>query len=122
MNMQMLALGFLAATAVGGVAWVFVYPLLSGEKQAEARRISVAKPEPAARRNEAKSQRSRREQVEGSLRELEARAAKESRISLEARITQAGLAWSPRKFMVISAILAVIGLFFLGPRLRRLVS
>ena len=35
MNMQALALSFLAATAVGGVAWVFVYPLLSGQKKAE---------------------------------------------------------------------------------------
>ena len=33
MNMQSLALAFLAATAVGGVAWVFIYPLLSGEKE-----------------------------------------------------------------------------------------
>ncbi len=36
MNMQTLALAFLAAAAVGGVAWVFIYPLLSGEKQAES--------------------------------------------------------------------------------------
>ena len=36
MNMQMLALAFLAATAVGGVAWVFLYPMLSGEKKAES--------------------------------------------------------------------------------------
>ena len=49
MNIQTLALAFLAATAIGGLAWVFLYPLLSGEKKAEARRASVAKPEPAAR-------------------------------------------------------------------------
>ena len=35
MNMQALALAFLAATAIGGLAWVFIYPLLSGEKKAE---------------------------------------------------------------------------------------
>ena len=46
MNTQTLALAFLAATAIGGVAWVFVYPSLSGEKQAESRRALVAKPEP----------------------------------------------------------------------------
>ena len=46
MNMQTLALAFLAATAVGGLAWVFIYPLLSGEKKAEARRASIAQPEP----------------------------------------------------------------------------
>ena len=35
MNMQTLALAFLAATAIGGLAWVFLYPLLSGERKAE---------------------------------------------------------------------------------------
>ena len=45
MNLQMPALAFLAATAVGGLAWVFIYPMLSGEKQAEARRLSIAKPD-----------------------------------------------------------------------------
>ena len=34
MNTQMLALGFLAATAIGGVAWVFLHPVLSGEVRA----------------------------------------------------------------------------------------
>ena len=38
MNIQALALAFLAATAIGGLAWVFIYPLLSGEKKAELRR------------------------------------------------------------------------------------
>ena len=48
MKIQALALAFLAATAIGGVAWVFIYPLLSGERKAESRRASVAKSEPAA--------------------------------------------------------------------------
>jgi tight adherence protein B len=105
MNMQLLALAFLAATAIGGIAWVFVYPLLSGEKKAESRRASVAKPEPAARQAD-KNQRSRREQVEGSLKDLEARRQKEKRLPLSSRLTQAGLDWSPQKFMIISGILA----------------
>jgi tight adherence protein B len=105
MNIQSLALAFLAATAIGGIAWVFVYPLLSGEKKAESRRASVAKPEPAARQTD-KSQRSRREQVEGSLKDLEARRQKEKRLPLSSRLTQAGLDWSPQKFMIISGILA----------------
>ena len=104
MSIQALALALLAFTAIGGIAWVFVYPMLSGEKKAEARRASVARPEPAARQAE-KSQRSRREQVEGSLKELDARRQKEKSVSLSVRLTQAGLDWSPRKFMVISAIL-----------------
>ncbi|MEA2793701.1 MAG: tight adherence protein [Bradyrhizobium sp.] len=107
MNMQALSLAFLAATALGGLAWVFIYPLLSGEKKAEHRRASVARPEPAARQVE-KSQRSRREQVEGSLKELEARRRKEKKIPLSTRLTQAGLDWSTQKFMIVSGILAVV--------------
>ena len=107
MNIQAFSLAFLAATAVGGLAWVFVYPLLSGEKKAEHRRASIARPEPAARQVD-KNQRSRREQVEGSLKDLEARRQKEKKIPLSSRLTQAGLDWSTQKFMIVSGILAAV--------------
>ena len=107
MKIQALALAFLAATAIGGVAWVFVYPVLSGQKKAENRRASVAKSEPAARQVD-KNQRSRREQVETSLKDLETRRQKENRISLSTRLTQAGLDWSTQKFMVVSGVLAAV--------------
>jgi tight adherence protein B len=106
MNIQALSLAFLVATAIGGLAWVFVYPLLSGEKKAESRRTSVAKSEPATRQVD-KSQRSRREQVEGSLREVEARRLKDKKVALGTRLTQAGLNWSTQKFMMVSGILGV---------------
>ena len=107
MNIQALSLVFLAATAIGGLAWVFVYPLLSGEKKAEKRRASVARSEPAAHQVD-KSQRSRREQVEGSLKDLEARRQKENKIPLSSRLTQAGLDWSTQKFMIVSGVLAAV--------------
>jgi tight adherence protein B len=107
MNMQTLALAFLAFTAIGGLAWVFIYPLLSGEKKAESRRASIARSEPAARQVD-KTQRSRREQVEGSLKELEARRAKDKKVSLPIRLTQAGLGtWTPQKFWIVSGVCAV---------------
>jgi len=109
MNIQMLALSFMAATAVGGLAWVFVYPSLSGEKKAESRRASVAKAEPVARQTD-KNQRSRREQVEGSLKELEARRQKEKSVSLSTRLTQAGLDWTTRKFWIMSGVLGAVAL------------
>ena len=105
MKLQTLALAFLAATAIGGIAWVFIYPFLSGEKKAESRLASVAKAEPIARSVD-KNQRSRREQVETSLKDLETRRQKESRVPLSSRLMQAGLDWSTQKFMVISGILA----------------
>ena len=111
MNMQTLALAFLAATALGGLAWVFLYPMLSGQKKAENRRASIAKPEPAARQTE-KTQRTRREQVEGSLKEVEARRQKDKKVPLGVRLGQAGLDWSTQKFFVVSAVVAAV--FFAG--------
>ena len=32
--MQNMAMFFLVAAAIGGVAWVFLYPILSGERKA----------------------------------------------------------------------------------------
>ena len=109
MNLQTLALAFLAATTVGGLAWVFVYPLLSGEKKAESRRASVARNEPVAARQVEKTQRSRREQVEGSLKELEARRQKDKKVSISTRLMQAGLDWTPQKFWIMSGVLAAVG-------------
>jgi tight adherence protein B len=107
MKIQALALAFLAATTLGGLAWVFVYPLLSGEKKAENRRASIAKAEPVARQAD-RSQRSRREQVEGSLKEIEARSQKQKKVALSTRLTQAGLSWSSQKFMIVSGVLAAV--------------
>jgi tight adherence protein B len=106
MNIQLLALAFLAFTAIGGLAWVFVYPLLSGEKKAESRRASIARPEPAARQAD-KSQRSRREQVEGSLKDLEARRQNQKSVPLSIRIGQAGLSVSVQTFWMASGVVAV---------------
>jgi tight adherence protein B len=111
-NIQMLALAFLAATALGGLAWVFLYPSLSGQNKAEARRSSVARPEPSARQAD-KTQRSRRDQVEGTLKELDARRQKDKKVALSTRITQAGLTWSTQKFWIISGVLAATA-FMLG--------
>src|SRR5579863_8492600 len=41
MDIHVLALAALAAFAVGGLAFVFVYPLLSGERKAEKRQAAL---------------------------------------------------------------------------------
>jgi tight adherence protein B len=68
----------------------------------------VAKAEPIAARQVQKDQRTRREQVEGSLRELEARRLKDKKVSLATRLMQAGLDWTSQKFMIVSGILAAV--------------
>jgi tight adherence protein B len=107
--MNPLFLFMLVALAIGGVAWVFVYPLLSGERKTERRMASVARTEPAATRSQSRvAQKSRREQVEGTLKELEERQKKAKRPPLNVRIAQAGLTISKRKFMMIAAALGFV--------------
>ena len=109
MPMQQLAMFFLAAAAVGGVAWVFLYPLLSGERQAERRMESVAKADRVAAKTATRaSPKVRRDQLEETLKELEARRKKQKNPSLSVRIEQAGLTWSKQQYMIGSGVLGVL--------------
>src|SRR5215467_8345730 len=118
MDLQTLALIFLVTVAAGGLVWVFVYPILSGEQQAERRVQNVGRSEPAARAAPQRgAPRSRREQVEDSLKQLEVKQSKAKRLPLSMKINQAGLTWSKQQFMIISAIMglfAFAGSFFVG--------
>jgi tight adherence protein B len=106
-----IALFLLASVAVGGVAWVFLYPILSGERQAEKRMASVAKAERVVRTRGV--QRSRRDVVEQTLKEFEERHKKSKNVPLSVRISQAGLSWSKRQFLMISAGIGVV-MFVIG--------
>jgi tight adherence protein B len=104
-----LPLFVLVAVAVGGVAWVFVYPLLSGERAAEKRQESVVRTgAPAPARNPRNPQKTRREQVEGALKELDERRARQKSVPLATKITQAGLTWSKRRFFVTAALFGMV--------------
>jgi tight adherence protein B len=105
--METYGLFFLVAFAIGGVAWVLLYPILSGERKAERRVASVARSEPAARPIRG-AQKPRREQIEGTLKELEQRQKKAKRPPLSVRLGQAGLSWSKRKYIVISVVIGVV--------------
>ena len=104
--MQPLALAFLVAVSIGGLLWVFVYPSLSGEKRVEQRRESVSRVQPA-RTTRVAGGKSRRDQVEETLKEMEERHKKSKSPPLATRISQAGLTWSKQRFMIISVCLGV---------------
>ena len=112
MPMETLAVFFLGAVAAGGVLWVFVYPVLSGERQAEKRREVVARPDPAQRATAARGPELRRDAVEETLTEREVRQKRANSPPLSVRIAQAGLGWSKRQFILISIGLGA-GLFVL---------
>ena len=111
MPLQTLTVFLLGAAGAGGLLWVFLYPFLSGERQAEKRKASAARPERASRAVPARGAgRSRREQVEETLKELELRQKQARAPALPLRIAQAGLSWSTRQFYLISAALGVVAL------------
>ena len=102
MKMQTLALIGMVTTAVGGIAWVFLYPLLSGERKAEQRRASLTRAEPVAARSSVRVQRTRREQVEETLKDLDIKQKRKSP-PLHIKIQQAGLSWWKYQFLMIAA-------------------
>src|ERR1700691_4124690 len=106
--METYGLFFLVAFAIGGVAWGLIYPFLSCERHAERRMASVARSEPVAARPPRVTQKSRRDEVEGTLKELEERQKKAKRVPLSIKLTQAGLDWSKRRFMVTAGTLGVV--------------
>src|SRR6516165_4200655 len=110
--MPNLALFFLVAVAIGGVAWVFLYPVLSGERKAEKRKEAFSRTGSAVpARTGRNATKTRREQVEGTLKEIEERNAKS--IPLSIKIAQAGLSWSKQRFFITAGILGIVG-FSLG--------
>jgi tight adherence protein B len=110
--MQTVALFFLGTIAMGGIAWVFLYPILSGEKNVERRMASAARAGPVVR-SSGRKEKSRREQVEDTLRDLEAQQKKRKRPPLHIRIAQAGLKLTKQQFLLASGGFGVL-VFLLG--------
>jgi tight adherence protein B len=107
-TLQTLAIFLLTTFCAGAIAWVLLYPYLSGEKEVEKRMLSVAKPGPASSKVNARAVKTRREQVEATLKELDERRKKSSSPPLAVRLTQAGLTWSKQQFYIFSAVFAAI--------------
>jgi tight adherence protein B len=112
--MNAYAVFFLVTLAIGGVAWVFIYPYMSGEKKTERRMASVSRAAPITARPTRQVSKSRREQIEGTLKELEERSRKAKRPPLSVRISQAGLDWSKRRFFLTMGILAVVAFILMS--------
>lgn len=94
----------LTAVAAGGIAYVLLMPLLSGERLATNRRKSLGSAKVAIDRSAAVN---RREQIAKSLKEIEAKKASD-KATLELRLLRAGLDWSRQKFFIVAGIMAVV--------------
>ncbi|KQY97236.1 pilus assembly protein [Pseudolabrys sp. Root1462] len=111
--MEQLPIFLLAAVAVGGVAYVFIYPILSGEKTTEKRVATVARTTATSRTPRNAPQKSRRDTIENTLKEFEERNKKTKSPPLSVRIAQSGLSWSKHTFFLVSGAVGIV-LFLLG--------
>ena len=111
MDLTAIAAACLAALGAGGVAYVFLYPILSGSGRAEKRQAALVETG-REKRGERIASVNRRDQVAQSLKDLEQREKDRNKVTIEMRIAQAGLGWSKSKFWMISAGLA-FGLGFI---------
>ncbi|HRF08634.1 MAG TPA: type II secretion system F family protein [Xanthobacteraceae bacterium] len=120
--MSSIAFAFLITVAVGGVVYVFIYPMISGEKRVEERMRGISADEIQAKRGRkpTDSSSARRQQVEDTLKQLESKRKNVKNPPIEIRIQQAGLSISKRQFYIFSAAAGLIAavlmvLFGMGP-------
>jgi len=108
--MSSVAFAFLITVAVGGVLYVFIYPMISGERRVEQRMKEISADEIQAKRGRktADAVTTRRQQVEDSLKQLEAKQKNAKNPPIEIRIQQAGLSISKRQFYIFSALAGVV--------------
>ncbi|MEM8744224.1 MAG: type II secretion system F family protein [Pseudomonadota bacterium] len=98
-----LAVIFIAALSVGGIAYVLIMPFLSGERTKGKRIASVAQGRSVATaRGVAEAVSTRKTQVEDVLKELEAKQKSKKRTTLKQRIRQSGLNIPVNSFYIAS--------------------
>ena len=101
---------FLAALSVGGVAYVVIMPFLSDERKTSKRLANVSKGRrDGARRSAAQESTSmRKQQVEDTLKELEAKQKSAKKITLNMRLLRAGLNVPVKSFYIASVVSGIV--------------
>jgi tight adherence protein B len=107
MPIHALLTALLAAFAVGGALFVGVYPFFSGERKAEKRQAAFAASTRIKQADKQTDTVARRKQISDSLKEIEKRNARK-RVSLEVKITRAGLRISRQTFFIYSVFGGII--------------
>ncbi len=108
MDVRSLLTIILAVGSIAGAFYVLVFPLLTGEAQAEKRQEQIIS-KGSGRRGEGRvvDSAARRKAITDSLKELEERN-KKKKVDLETRIAQAGLTFTKTNFFVASGVSAVV--------------
>ena len=102
-----LAVVALAGIAVGGVAYVLLMPYMSGERKASKRVGNVVQSRAAVPR----SLQIRKQQVQDTIKNIEAKQKSKKRVRLRIRLIRAGLSMKPSTYYLLSCLTGVVGGF-----------
>ena len=109
-----LAAMVLAAIAVGGVVYALIIPFVSGERKASKRVGNVAQVQRSATRKRTAippSLQIRKQQVQDTINDLEAKQKSKKRMRLQIRLIRAGLTMKPRTYYLLSLLAGGAGGF-----------
>ncbi len=99
----------LAALAVGGVVYVLVMPFMSGERKASQRVANVAQSKAQRRAALPQPLQMRKQQVQDTIKNIEAKQKKAKRVPLRTRLIRAGLTIKPRTYYLLSLFAGLLG-------------
>jgi tight adherence protein B len=107
-----LSIAVMAMLSVGGIVYVLLYPLLSGQRAGAKRLQALTAPATADRIGREKRDnagRDRNKRVQETLKEVETRnAARKTKLSLRVLLQRAGLSLSPRLYLILSAVTGLV--------------
>jgi tight adherence protein B len=92
----------LAALAVGALAYAFLHPYFSGEREKDSRLKGVIEPKGRDSLSALEQAASRRKSVADTLKDMEDRQKAAEKISLRLRLERAGLSITPRVYWLAS--------------------
>ncbi|MGH6803674.1 MAG: type II secretion system F family protein [Methyloceanibacter sp.] len=106
----LLAAMALAGTAVGGVVYVLLMPYMSGERKASKRVANLAQ---GVQRRSAvpRSLQIRKQRVQDTIKNIEAKQKPKKRVQLRIRLIRAGLSMKPSTYYLLSCLTGVVGGF-----------
>ena len=100
----------LSGIAVGGVVYVLVMPYMSGERKASKRVGNVARGV-SSRAAVPRSLQIRKQKVQDTIKNIEAKQKRKNRVPLRIRLIRAGLSMKPPTYYLLSCLAGVLGGF-----------
>ena len=102
----------LVMLAIGLVAFVGVYPFLTGEYKSEKRFDAVMGAKSNRVRSRVDSVANRRKMVQEQLKHAEQKRAAKNKVTLRTRLIRAGLRTTPQQFHMACVVMAMVGFVF----------